>query len=455
MHTRKMLASLLCLLSGPLLAQMAPMGNMGPMGTMTSLPQSSPAPMTDLLAGVPSRAPRKLEFFLDLADRSNPTLLQAAAMIHRAEAQARQAALYPNPTIGYEGDQIRGGSYGGGEQGGFVAQTVVLGGKLGLRRDVYQQQQQVETVGAEAQRMRVHNDVTQMFYNALSAQQTVVVRGRLLALANDAVQTAHQLSNVGQADAPDVLQAEVEAEQASIDATVAQRKFIQNFKQLVATAGDLSIEIAPLDAVLDALPEIDAPRVAQTMVDQSPLVRQAQQEVLVAEASLKAARREVVPDLALRAGEQANLEQLGDSPGRKTGAQSFASASIELPLWNRNQGNIRASEVAVAQAKQEVIRTRLTVAQKGEVLAQEYASARLEAERYQTALLPRARRAYELYLAKYQSMAQAYPQVIVSQRTLFELEVHYIDALDRVWQNATALQYFALQGGLEKPAATP
>jgi hypothetical protein len=51
------------------------------------------------------------------------------------------------------------------------------------------------------------------------------------------------------------------------------------------------------------------------------------------------------------------------------------------------------------------------------------------------------------------SMAQAYPQVIVSQRTLFELEVHYIDSLDRIWQNAIALQNFTLQGGLEKPVA--
>ena len=39
----------------------------------------------------------------------------------------------------------------------------------------------------------------------------------------------------------------------------------------------------------------------------------------------------------------------------------------------------------------------------------------------------------------------------MSQRTLFELEVHYIDSLDSIWQNAIALQNFTLQGGLEKP----
>ncbi len=210
---------------------------------------ATPAPQ--LLEGVASRAPRKLEDFLAMADKNNPTLQQAAATIRRSEAQAKQAALYPNPSVGYEGDQIRGGSYGGGEQGGFVAQTIVLGGKLGLRRNIYEQQKQSDQIAAEAQLARVHNDVTQLFYDTLTAQQMVVVRGRLLGLANDAVETAHQLANVGQADAPDVLQAEVEAEQAAIDYTVAQRLFLQRFKSLAALAGSPTTEVAPLDADLD------------------------------------------------------------------------------------------------------------------------------------------------------------------------------------------------------------
>jgi outer membrane protein, heavy metal efflux system len=415
------------------------------------LAQQTPAP--ELLQGVASRPALKLEDFISMADRNNPTLQQAAAMIRRSEAQARQASLYPNPSVGYEGDQIRGGSYGGGEQGGFVAQTIVLGGKLGLRRDIYQQQKQSDQIAAEAQVLRVHSDVTQMFYHALSAQQTVLVRGRLLGLATDAAQTAHQLANVGQADSPDVLQAEVEADQAAIDFTLAQRLFLERFKSLAALTGNSSIGVAPLDAALDAPPEIDSDHIVDTIVNQGPTVKQAKQQVAVAEAKLKDARREVVPDLQLRAGEQANLEALPDAPGKKTGAQSFASVGIELPLWNRNQGNQRAAAAELDQARQEITRTQLSLREQAEAALQNYLSARLEAERYRTALLPRARRAYELYLDKYQNMAQAYPQVLVSQRTLFELEVHYIDSLDRVWQNAIALQNFTLKGGLEKPMA--
>ena len=199
---------------------------------------------------------------------------------------------------------------------------------------------------------------------------------------------------------------------------------------------------------------IDPSRIVDAILEQSPTVKQAQQQVVVAGARLKAARREAVPDLQLKAGEQANLETLADAPGKKTGAQSFASAGIELPLWNRNRGNVQAAQADLERATQEVTRTQLSLRQQAEAVVQNYLSAKLEAERYRTALLPRARRAYELYLDKYQQMAQAYPQVIVSQRTLFELEVRYIDALDRIWQNAIALENFTLQGALERPAAS-
>ena len=39
----------------------------------------------------------------------------------------------------------------------------------------------------------------------------------------------------------------------------------------------------------------------------------------------------------------------------------------------------------------------------------------------------------------------AYPRVLVSQQTLFQLQVSYIAALTSVWQNAIALQNYSLQ----------
>ena len=69
---------------------------------------------------------------------------------------------------------------------------------------------------------------------------------------------------------------------------------------------------------LDTPPAIDPAQIVETIVQQAPTVKQAQQQVAIAEARVKDAKREVVPDLQLRAGEQPNLEELARLPGKKT-----------------------------------------------------------------------------------------------------------------------------------------
>ncbi len=414
--------------------------------------ETLPAP--ELLLEVEGRPLKKLSEFIQLAEANNPTLKQAAAIVRRSAAQAKQAGLYPNPSVGYQGEQIRGGSFGGGEQGAYVAQSIVLGGKLGLRRNVYEQQKRSDEAAAEAQIDRVHGDVTQGFYKTLAAQETVVVRRRLLKLTLDAVETVHQLANVGQADAPDILQSEVEAEQAKVDYANAQRDFLQNFRVLAALAGQSDVAASPLDGALDAIPDIDTDHIVETIIQGSPAVKQAQLEIAVAEAKLKDAKRASVPDLQLKAGEQYNFETVAVLPTKAAGPQSFASVGMNLPLWNRNQGAKQVAEADIDRAQQDLQRVKLSLHQQAEPLVQMYLSSKFEADRYRTQLIPRAARAYQLYLQKYQSMAMAYPQVLVSQRTLFQLQASYIQALSGAWQNAIALQHYTLKGGLDAPVTT-
>ena len=132
----------------------------------------------------------------------------------------------------------------------------------------------------------------------------------------------------------------------------------------------------------------------------------------------------------------------------------FASASIDLPLWNRNQGNIDAATAELERARQSVTRSQLYLKHRAEPIAQQYLSARFQAERYRTQLIPRAQRAYELYLMKYQQMASAYPQVLVSQRTLFQLQIAYLTALNTEWSTAISLENATLTGGLDQPESS-
>ena len=407
-------------------------------------------PAPELLREVVNQEPMTVESFIDMADKTNPTLAQAQRNVDRSKQQARQISLPPDPIFGYSGDHIRGGDYGGGEEGAFFYQEFVLAHKLALRRDIYRAEGRSNELAVEIQRARVHNDVGRAFFDALAAQQSVVVHDRLLKVALDADTNSHELERIGQADASDVLNAEIAAEQAKVEFVNAQRMYLAAFTRLATFAGQTSLAPHPLTGGLVEPPELDAEGVVVTDMQESPAVKQAQANVALAEARVKSARREKVPNFNLKAGEWYSGERLG-ATNIKTGPESFVEASVQVPLWNRNQGNIEASKVELERARQDVTRTQLYTRNRAEPYAQQYQTARYTAEKYRTEMLPRARRAYQLEVTKYQQMGQAYPHVLTAQRMLFTLQLTYIQALNEEWQAAIALQNYTLANALDGP----
>ena len=93
----------------------------------------------------------------------------------------------------------------------FVEQTIPLGGKLRLSRDVFQKTiEQAEAV-RDLQRLRILSSVRQAFYSVLLTERRIEVQERLAALASEAVGVTAQLFNVGAADRPDYLEIEIES----------------------------------------------------------------------------------------------------------------------------------------------------------------------------------------------------------------------------------------------------
>ena len=391
-----------------------------------------------------------LEQLEQMALENNPTLAQSAAEVKAAAGRERQSGLYPNPTVGYQGEQIRGGVQGGGEQGFFVSQDVVLGGKLGLNRKIRAQETKQAEAEAEEQKLRVLNSVKLAYYRVLAAQEMVEVRHQLSHLAGDAAETAHQLANVGQADEPDVLQAEVESEQAELAVVTAEQTQGRLWRELAAAVGKPQLAMAHLTGNLDELPPDESEQWLKAIVEESPAVKIARLGVEKADASLARARREAIPDLQLRGGLEQNHE-LNEASGRPFGLQGFAEAGVQIPLFNRNQGNVEAARADAERARAEVQRVQLVLQERAAPLVENYTSSRQAVERYRERILPRAQKAYELYLKNYREMGAAYPQVLIAQRTFFELRADYVKALENVWSNEIALKGFMLTDGLEAP----
>lgn len=393
-----------------------------------------------------------LEELEQMALQSNPTFAQAAANIQAAEGRKKQSGLYPNPTVGYQGEQIRGGSFHAGEQGFFVQQDIVLGGKLGLNRKIFDQELKQAETEAEEQKLRVVTNVRMSYIQALAAQQTLELRLHLSKLADDAVETSHQLANVGQADAPDVLESEVEAQQAELAVAMAEQNQQRVWKALAAVVGNPRLPLMKLEGKLEDTLPVNADELVEKIVNESPAVRIAELGVKRAEVALARAKREPIPDLQLRGGMQQNGEWLPEPSGRAVGLQGFADVGVRIPIFNRNQGNIATAKADADRAQHEVERVKLVLRERAASVVQNYTFSQTAVDRYKNQMIPRAQKAYEMYAKKYQDMAAAYPQVLIAQRTLTQLEVSYISALETFATSSVSLQSYLLTDGLEAPS---
>jgi|SRR5579859_1411400 len=388
-----------------------------------------------------------------MAAEHNPALALAQRAVEAAQANARQSGLYPNPTAGYEGEEIRGGSFGGGEQGFFVEQPIILGGKLGLNRRVGAGTVKQRQADAEAQRQRLANDVSMAFYRTLAAQEKLALELDLTSIAQSTVRVVHQLANVGQADETEVLEAEAEEQRREIAVDTARNKLKREWTILLAVAGVPSLPEGSVAGRIDGdLPALDEGQMLESLLSISPEVQWARAGVERAEAVLARQQHEPIPDLIIKGGLQKNYEQLASPSGRAVGIQGFAEIGLQLHLWDRNQGGIAAARANLDAARNEVNRVELMLRQRSAIFTEDYRTSRRTAERYRAEILPRLEKAYQLMTRQYGNMTASFIRVLTLQRMLYENETAYVDALEKAWTSSIALKGFLLQGGLEAPA---
>jgi cobalt-zinc-cadmium efflux system outer membrane protein len=387
-----------------------------------------------------------------IASESNPTLRQAEAEIRAARARQQQSGLYPNPTWGYTGDEIRGGSVGGGKQGFFARQNIVTGGKLGLSRKVYGTDVKLAEIEAEEQKIRVQSAVKMAFLRVLAAQELLDARRDLMTIAQDAVETQRRLMNTGQADETEVLVTEVEEQRMRMAARMQENTLREEWRSLAAVVGKPDRPLATVAGDLEnGWPELNEEQAVDSVAKESPAMRIAAAAETRAQSVLARAKREAIPDLQIRGGLEYNHETLGSVPFAK-GWEGIAELAVQIPLFNRNQGNVAAAAADTERAVQEKKRIELTLRERAASIVDQYANARLMALQYRDEMLPRAKKAYGLMVDKYGRMLASHPRVLDAQRKLYELQAEYIGALESVWTNGIALQGYLLTDGLEAPA---
>jgi len=407
--------------------------------------------------GAAAEAPLALEDLERMALENNPTLRQATTGVTAAQGRARQAGTWFNPTVGYAGEELKPGEVIRlGEHGVFFDQQIPLGGKLRLGRQVFEREAEQAESFVDLQRERVLAAVRTLFHEILTTERRVEVLDRLSQLGLEAVGISRQLFNVGAADRPDVLDSEIEADRIQLELMAARNRRFALWRRLAVTVGDRSLMPRPLAGSAEALPEITREGALADVLSRSPQVHAAQAEVERTKAIVARARREPFPDLFVRVTPAYNRERLERGAGgvpRSIGWELGAlEAGISVPLFNKNTGAIAAARADQTRAEAELGRLELATEARLASVFDAYLTALRATEIYRDRVLPRADESYQLYLARYRQMAAAYPQVLVAQRTVFQMTEQYFENLETAWRAALRIRGFLLdEDGLGIP----
>ncbi len=389
--------------------------------------------------------PLSLDDLQDLATKNNPTLVQARAQVDGELGKARQAGLYMNPSLAYNGDLMGLPTAGAGEwQGGMAQQEIILGGKLKLSRQKYLARADAARQQLQAQTYKVSNDVKTHYYHVLGAVKRLNMQLELWKSMHDRWLTVGEMFNLGEADEADRQLANANQETARLRVMETENDLMYAWENLIAVLG-VNIPYRRLAGELDGEPQLMG---WQTLVDRlikdSPQMGEARAKLSSDEITLKREQRQKIPNVVVSGG--GGYDQLD---------RGFAARAnlevVNIPLFDRNQGTVQQARADLSRQKAQVQLVEIQLRRNLARQYREYVTAVQHIQSYKKTILPALRKRYELMLNSYKDTRTDWPAVLETQHDFFKERLAYIHYLETWREQEVLLNGFLLSGALDAP----
>lgn len=380
-----------------------------------------------------------LESLAAVALRHNPTLTQAAAAVDADRGIYDQVGRYPNPQIGY----LRSDSTGSGSQsqGVFVSQEFVTAGKLKKNQTIEAWDIQRLSWDAEAQRMRVLNDLKTRYFELLGAQKAVVLTKDLVRIATEGYETTERLNQVQQASRKDLLQAKVQMNTVRLNLREAEHRYDSAWSGLTVLIGMPDLERAPVVGELDVeIADLDWGECWRQLEAHSPQMQAALARVQFARSELARESVEAIPNL--------NVQVVAERDRAANSSTVSTLLSVPVPVFNRNQGNVYRAEAEIRQACAEVKRVRLVLEDLLNDAFRRYKTARDQVASLRDEIVPDAKETLQLANEGYKQGEFGILEVLAVRQTYFESSLAFVEALTELQKVTIEIQGLQLTGGL-------
>jgi len=380
--------------------------------------------------------------FERLAFEYNPTLTSAMAAVDGAYGQRVQAGLYPNTVVGYHATEV--GNLGtAGQQGGFISQKFITGGKLDLDQFIASRQIQEADHLLDAQQLRVLSDVRVRFYDALVAQRRLELTFELAEIGDELSDASNKLLAARQVSENNLLQAEIEAEQAHILHDNAENEKTEAWRRLWSVVGVPEREFVAIEGDLEQnLPDYTWEECYAMVLGQSSEMAAAKMKVERAKLSIDRADRENIPDIDLMVSVRHHNITESELANIQVG--------FPIPILNQNQGNIMRAQSELVAAKSDVRRIELDLQDRLALAYRRYADAKQQTSRYNDSILGKARKSLDLVKDGYEEGQSDYLSLITAQQTFVRVNLAYLESLKELRTSLVIIEGQLLTGSLSR-----
>lgn len=381
-------------------------------------------------------SPNSLSEFSLLSLQNHPQMKIARAAVEKARGEAVQARLYPNPTLAGSSPQLAGAD---SQWNGFVAQEFVTAGKLKLSQQAaLRGVQRVEYELIRA-RYEVLTGVRSAFYHLLVAQRKLVIFKQLYDISNRSYRLGEELAIAGEGTKADTLFWSIERDRAEVRLLNATVDIETGRRELATAIGLPMADVGNIDGDLfQVLPNFDLKQLQRVVIARNADPQAAQSDIARAQWELERSVVEPIPNVTVMGGYQRQVSPVG-LVGVPEQDQGVLEISCTIPLFDRNQGNIRAARAEISKARAGLRSVEIGLANKTAKVINEYRQARRQAEWYQELILPKARETVRVTQLLYSEGELTFLRLLEAQRILTETELSYVQSQGTRWASAAEI----------------
>lgn len=375
-----------------------------------------------------------------LADQYHPKLTASYQTVQATRGKAVQAGLYPNPILSTSSPQMAGKD---SQYNVFASQDIVTAKKLKLDVAAIGREIQQAEFAWQQTRFGIVTEIRQQFFTTLAAQNRVATWQSLVQIASRSKDVAEKLLMAGEGTRSDTLLFGIEVDRAEVGLANATTIYEVGRRQLAILCGLPDLEIARLEGDLETpLPEYDLQSLRFEVGQMNAAANIARTEVDRQGVKLQRAVVEPIPNVNVMGGYQRQVSGPYENQG-------IFQIAVEVPLWDKNQGNIFATQADLAGARADVQRVELELANQAAQSLATYRAASQLVMKYEESILPKARETLKISQQLYAQGQIDFLRLLQAQKTLLEAELARIDAQQQRWVAAAHI------AGLRQDEAFP